>query len=197
MREEKRSALIESAIQLIGEQGLDRATIPAVCKNAGLNEVYVHRLFGGRTELYHAVFSKLDREFSSFLMRLCNQALPEQAEIRREMLRGIFDDLWEFTLNRPNRCLTFIRIFYSRYYDDTLQLQRRELYTPVVERLHPYFEENVDCWEILNHVMDFLFCSALRVLREDRINEAHIANQTFSLIFKFLYLFRENSADFQ
>ncbi|MBE6707021.1 MAG: TetR/AcrR family transcriptional regulator [Ruminococcaceae bacterium] len=181
-REDKRAALIESAIKLIGEHGLDKATIPAVCKNANLNEVYVHRLFGGRTDLYNAVFDVLDREFSDFLVKASSRDFPDDEDLRKKVFREIFDELWDFSIENSTRSMAFIRLFYSRYFNKEHLQNRRKLYAPVNRRIEEYVGGNIDGAETLNRFLDFHFCSILRALRDESEDKDYLANQTFDLI---------------
>lgn len=181
-REDKRTALIESAIKLIGEQGLDKATIPAVCKTAKLNEVYVHRLFGGRTDLYNAVFDVLDREFSDFLLNASSRDFPDDEDWQKKIFREMFDDIWKFSIENSTRSMAFIRLFYSRYFNNEHLQNRRKLYAPIHRIIEEYVGGNIDGVETLNRFLDFHFCSILRALRDESEDKAYLANQTFDLI---------------
>ena len=48
--EEMRIKLIESTIHTISKVGVDRATTKLLAGNAGLNEVYIYRIFGAKTD---------------------------------------------------------------------------------------------------------------------------------------------------
>ena len=55
--EEMRIKLIESTIHTISKVGVDRATTKLLAGNAGLNEVYIYRIFGGKDGLFNETFT--------------------------------------------------------------------------------------------------------------------------------------------
>jgi len=61
-RAARRAALIEAALDLIGESGLDRLTMTAVCTRARLTERYFYESFASRDELLAAVFDSCLQE---------------------------------------------------------------------------------------------------------------------------------------
>ena len=190
----KGDALIESAIQLIGEKGVDRATIHAVCHNANLNEVYIHRVFGGRRELYEAVYDRLDHEFSGHLLQVIPILTTEDGCTIKERFEKFFDDVWEFSLNMPNRCMTFIRLYYSRYYTKEVAQRRKEIYAPVYEAFTPALREGVAAEMVLDRFFDLLFCSALKVLREECPNDENTKKEALGLSYLYMSLLLREDA---
>ena len=59
-RENVKCALINSAIDVIATQGLDKATTKLIANVAGLNEVYIYRNFNDKEDLFVKVFEYLD-----------------------------------------------------------------------------------------------------------------------------------------
>ena len=62
--EETRSALLAAARQLFGERGYGATTLDDIAALAGLTKGAVYHHFGGKRELFQAVFEQIEREVS-------------------------------------------------------------------------------------------------------------------------------------
>ena len=49
-------ALMNSAIHVVSEQGIHKATTKALAQNSGVNEAYIYRLFSGKEDLLKQTF---------------------------------------------------------------------------------------------------------------------------------------------
>lgn len=65
---ERRTAIVDAAIQEFGAHGLDGATTDAIARRAGISQPYVIRLFGSKRALFEAaidrVFGVVETAFS-------------------------------------------------------------------------------------------------------------------------------------
>ncbi|MVU78512.1 TetR family transcriptional regulator [Nocardia sp. ET3-3] len=62
-REARRAALLEAALDLIGESGAGAVTMRAVCRRAGLTDRYFYESFASRDELLDVLYRQIAEEF--------------------------------------------------------------------------------------------------------------------------------------
>ncbi|MFI1465537.1 TetR/AcrR family transcriptional regulator [Nocardia carnea] len=61
-RAQRRSALLDAALEIIGTQGLDKLTVSGMCAQAGLNERYYYESFGSRDDVLTALVDGIAEE---------------------------------------------------------------------------------------------------------------------------------------
>lgn len=64
---ERRAKLLEAALDLIGTEGWDAATMTAICRRAGLTERYFYESFKDREALYIALIEQIGDEVAAAL----------------------------------------------------------------------------------------------------------------------------------
>lgn len=160
-REETRQRLIDGTIQIIATEGLDKATTKLIGTTTGINEAYIYRCFKDKEDKFAQVFEVLDEELVSKTM----QHLPVMMmEIDIEArCRVFFKHMWDFLLGNRDRCLTYIRYFYSPYFLKYSAESHEKRFIPTVERLRPAFIDEADVWMILNHILNVMFDFAIKV----------------------------------
>jgi AcrR family transcriptional regulator len=77
---ERRSLLIEAALDVIGTEGLSGLTMTAVCSRAGLTERYFYESFRDRAELLGATFDACLQELDEAMFRALDGAPPDLLE---------------------------------------------------------------------------------------------------------------------
>lgn len=164
-------ALMNSAIHVVSEQGIHKATTKALAQNSGVNEAYIYRLFSGKEDLLKQTFADLDNQLVRFLSDLIDDYQQRDTDAE-QAIRDIVLDLWHFILSDCEKCQFFIRYYYSQHFLDYSVDERRQAYLPIIERLQPMMLPDVDVWEEINHVYDVLFPTAARVLRGELQNNA-------------------------
>lgn len=180
--EDMQIKLIKSTIHTISEVGIDRATTKLLATNAGLNEVYIYRIFGGKEELFKESFLYIDKQFASHLLK-CFKTTVGSSNTIKENFRKIFSQIWNFTLNDKEKCSFFIRYYYSRYYIKEYSDYREKIYHKVILLIKQLFKDNADTWFVFNYMLDVIFSSAVKVLRDEIPNN----RETEENIFSFLY----------
>lgn len=63
-RAQRRSALLDAALEIIGTQGLEKLTVAGLCARAGLNERYYYEQFDGRDAVLIALFDGVAEELA-------------------------------------------------------------------------------------------------------------------------------------
>lgn len=180
--EDMRIMLIKSAIHTISESGIDRATTKLLATTAGLNEAYIYRIFGGKEELFKETFLYIDKQFASYLLK-CFKTIAGCPDTIRENFHNVFLQIWDFTLSDVDRCSFFIRYYYSRLYTIDLSSSREKIYSKIMLLIKSIFKDGTDTWWLFNHILDVLFSSAVKVLREEIPNNEQTAEKIFELLY--------------
>lgn len=117
-----RERLLESALRVIGERGLDGATVPAIAEEADLSTGAVYSNFSGKEELYLAS-----------IMHLVQRGVRRRAMLRdqvtgaRDALARMLDD-WTSSIDEDPESILLLVEFW-------LYAMRRRLYRPLVSRV--------------------------------------------------------------
>lgn len=180
--EEMRIALIKSTIQTIAEVGIDHATTKLLATKAGLNEVYIYRIFGGKDQLFKETFNFIDREFATALIGFVKPELIKNTNYK-VIFRDYFKQIWSYALEDKERCSFFIRYYYSRCYTNDMSKERKEIYAGVMKLFETAFPHGTDTWWLFNHVLDVTFSSAIKVLREEIPDTDETEEKIFALLY--------------
>ncbi|MFF0490546.1 TetR/AcrR family transcriptional regulator [Nocardia sp. NPDC003482] len=91
-REARRAALLEAALDLIGEAGAGAVTMRAVCRTAGLTDRYFYESFTSRDHLLDTLYRQVADEF---LAPMTAFAAADDPEHDRELARALVDKVLE------------------------------------------------------------------------------------------------------
>lgn len=179
---EIKQALIQSTIHTISEFGIDNATTKQLAAGAGVNEVYIYRIFGGKEEMFKAAFNYVDIDFSQALLKFFPMAYNPKQDVEARF-KNLFDLIWEYATDDKEKCSFFIRYYYSRCYTKQLSEERKEIYSDVMRIFDTAFVRGTDTWWLFNHILDVVFSSAVKVLRNEIANNAETTKTIFNLLF--------------
>lgn len=180
--EDMRITLIESAIHTISEVGIDRATTKLLATTAKLNEAYIYRIFGGKEELFEESFLYVDKQFSAHLLKCFKTALCSPDTIKVNF-RRLFSQIWDFVLIDKEKCSFFIRYYYSRYYTKECRAKREKIYHRVMLLIKRIFKDDINTWWLFNYMLDVIFSSAVKVLRDEIPNNEQTEENIFTLLY--------------
>lgn len=93
-RDARRTALLDAALDLVGEQGGAGVSVRSVCRRAGLTDRYFYESFAGRDELVAALFLGVADEVHRALAAVpLADELPEQVRAMvRTFVTAVLDD---------------------------------------------------------------------------------------------------------
>lgn len=178
-----RNRLIENTIKIIAENGFDKTTTKAIVSGTGINEAYIYRDFADKEDLFVKVFEKLDEELLAKLM----QHLPViyMRELEYELrCRVFFDAIWKFLIDNKEKCLAFMRYYYSPYFKKYSADKHKQRYRPLVEKFSEAFIDEADVWMILNHVLDVMLSFAVKVHSDQMPNEDSYSEHVFRVVYR-------------
>ncbi|MBQ8740158.1 MAG: TetR/AcrR family transcriptional regulator [Clostridia bacterium] len=180
--EDMRLALIKSTIQTISNVGIDGATTKLLATNAGVNEAYIYRIFGGKEQLFKETFTYIDKDFSSALLKIFPIVYDKNYNIKLRF-RKLFEKVWQYALADKERCSFFIRYYYSRCYTNLISEERKIIYAKVMKKFNTAFPYGTDTWWLFNHIFDVIFSSAVKVLREEIPDTEETEEKIFNLLY--------------
>lgn len=87
----RRARLVEAAVTVLGEHGESRATMTAICAEAGLTERYFYESFAGRDEALLAALEAVSAEIASTAVLAIDRASGEPHERVRAAIGAVVD----------------------------------------------------------------------------------------------------------
>lgn len=184
-----RERLIDNTIHLVAEGGFEKATTRAIANGSPdllpevrMNESYIYRLFGGKTQLYDTAFSRLDNRLFTSLHNCVGQ-IGDMTDDPKDKLYAVFLRVWRFLLGNEDACRCYIRYYYSVYFKDGSRTAHNDLFQSILTDFDPLFKEGADVTSIMHSVFTTLLDFAIRVyngdLADTDTNREHIFNVLF------------------
>ena len=184
-----RDILIDNTIHLVAEGGFEVATTKAITHGTSdekpeirMNEVYIYRLYGGKTQLYDAAFCRLDRQLFGAL-RACLQEVGEMEGDVKSKLLTIFARTWTFLLQNEDCCRCYIRYYYSVYFKENSRNAHNKLFDEVIDDFRPLFRSGADVTSIMHSVFTTLLDFAIRVYNGDLANTPNNREHIFNVLY--------------
>ena len=161
-RDELRQKLIDGTIHVIAVDGFDKATTKQVGTYTGINQAYIYRCFKGKEDMFTKTFDMLDNELLNVIVQ--NLDVMYMTGIDFQIRCKVFYyKLWKFLLSDEEKCLSYIRYYYSTYYNNYSADAHKERFWPVVKTMQPIFKDEADVWMILNHILNVTLDFAIKV----------------------------------
>ena len=110
-----RDTLIARTVTVIAEQGLDKTTTKAIVTGTGINEAYIYRCFSDKEDLLSKTFDMLDNELLTQSMQHLPVMYMQEMDFETRS-RLYFASVWKFLLGNREKCLAYIRYYYSPYF---------------------------------------------------------------------------------
>lgn len=150
-----RDRLINATVKVISTQGLDKATTKVIAKEAGLYETYIYQYFSSKENLFAETFDTLDSELVHILMK--NMPIfDDRQKPFAVRAKEFFDNIWAFMVNTPDRCTTFVRYYYSPYFNRYSAQKHVQLYAPLKEKCNQLFRPDANIAMLLCYMLSTL-----------------------------------------
>ena len=177
-----RGRLIENTIAVIATEGLDKTTTKAIVKGTDINEAYIYRFFVNKDELLARAFDELDNEL--VFTALTHVSVMCKTELDFEARCWLFfSQCWKFLLGNRDKCLAYIRYYYSPYYQKYSAAAHKERFEPLVDRFKEAFRTEANVWLILNHILNVMLDFAIKVFDGTASDSDDTAEHVFRLIY--------------
>lgn len=174
--------MIDRTIRVIAEEGLNKTTTKAIVAGTGINEVYIYRHFEHKEDLLSKSFDKLDEELVTKL--LCHvpvmymQSLPYETRCS-----FFFAAVWEYLLSNREKCLAYIRYYYSPYFSKYSSATHNLRFKPLVKNFEDAFLEEANTWMLMNHILVTMLDFAVKVFDGEVPNNEDTAKHVFRVIY--------------
>ena len=191
--QEMRQTLIAKTISVIANEGLDKTTTKAITQGTGINEAYIYRCFAHKEDLLTKAFETLDEELVRKAMQ--HISVMYMSELEYELrCRVFFEAVWKFLLGNKDKCLAFVRYYYSPYFAKYSAFEHKKRYSPLVEKFSEAFIEEANAWMLLNHILNVMLDFAVKVFSEEVENNDDTTEHVFRLVYYSIqpYLKRNN-----
>ena len=181
-RDEIRPKLIDGTIRVIAKEGLDKASTKQIGLTSNLNEVYIYRCFKDKEDMFAKAFDSLDEELVGTAMTYVTIMYMEKMDYKTRCW-FFFSSVWKFLLGNQDKCLAFIRYYYSPYFSKYSAENHKKRYQPLVDKFKGAFREDANVWMILNHILTTMLDFAVKVFDGAVPNDNDTAEHVFRLVY--------------
>ena len=181
-QDELRERLIDGTIQVIAREGLDKASTKLIGIETGVNEAYIYRCFKGKEDMFAKTFASLDNE----LVTAMTEHLPvmyDQNLDYNARCWTFFSGVWKFLLGNKDKCLTFMRYYYSPYFSKFSVQEHTKRYQPLMDTFKGAFLDEANVWMIFNHILTTMLDFAVKVFNGAVPNDEETAEHVFRLVY--------------
>lgn len=182
-RDEIRHRLIGGVIQVIAQEGLDKASTKQIGIATATNEAYIYRCFADKDDMFVKAFDCLDEELFHTTMKYIDVMYMKSLEYELRC-RFYFSAVWEFMIGNRNKCLTYVRYYYSPYFSKFSVQAHKKRFAPLVAKFKAAFNDDADVWMILNHILNVMLDFAIKVHNGQMSNEDNYAEHVFRVIYR-------------
>lgn len=181
-REEIRQRLIEGTIRVIALEGLDGATTKRIGCETQLNEAYIYRCFDDKEHLFAGAFAALDEELAAQCMKhvavMYDTGLPFDTRCWL-----FFSGVWRFLLGGRDKCIAFLRYYYSPYFERFSAQEHRVRFEPLCEKFSAAFRPEANVWMLLIHILNVMLDFVLKVFDGYVPDNDDTAEHVFRLLY--------------
>ena len=182
-QDEFRQQLIDGTIHVIAREGLDGASAKQIENETGINVVYIYRCFKDKEDMFAKAFDFLDDELVAKAMQHVEVMYMPQFEYELRC-RIFFDAVWKFLLGNKEKCLAFVRYYYSPYFQKYSADKHWQRYQPLLAKFSPAFKDEANVWMILNHILNVMLDFAVKVHNGAMPDNDDYSEHVFRVIYR-------------
>ncbi len=181
-QDEFRQRLIDGTIHVIARDGIDKATTKSIGEETSINQAYIYRHFKDKEDMVAKAFDSLDDELVAKALQ--HVSVMYMKEMEYEMRCWVFfTSVWKFMLSNRDKCLTFIRYYYSPYFAKYSAEAHKRRYIPLVKKFKDAFRDEANVWMLLNHILNVMLDFAVKVFDGAVPDNNNTAEHVFRLIY--------------
>ena len=182
-QDEIRRKLIDGTIHVIAKDGLDKATTKSIGEHTSINQVYIYRNFADKEDLFAKAFESLDTELADKVLQYVPVMYMQDMEYEMRC-RFFFFAVWKFLLGNRDKCLTYVRYYYSPYFSAYSVEKHKKRFAPIIDKFRDAFKDEADVWMILNHILNVMLDFAVKVHNDQMSKEDNYAEHVFRVIYR-------------
>ena len=177
-----KETLIDKTISTVANDGLEKVTTKAITAGTGINEAYIYRYFTNKDGLLAKAFDVLDDELVSKALQYIDVMYMQNLEYDLRC-RVYFEAIWKFLLGNRDKCVAFIRYYYSPCFQKYSIVTHEQRYAPLVKKFYDAFKEESNVWMILSHILNTMLDFAIKVYNGEIPDDADTSEHVFRLIY--------------
>ena len=181
-QDELRFRLIDGTIRVIARDGLEKATTKLIGLETSINEAYIYRCFKNKEDMFAKAFDYLDEELVSRTMQFIEVMHMQNVDIETRC-RVYFNAIWKFLLGNRDKCLAFVRYYYSPNFSKYSAEEHKKRYLPLIDMISTAFKDEADVWMILNHILNVMLDFAVKVHNNQMSEDDDYAEHVFRVIY--------------
>ena len=185
-----RERLIDGTIKVIARDGLDKTTTKAITTETGLFETYIYQYFKNKDGLLVATFDQLDEELATNALTATRVFDDPSMDVAQQSI-AYFTGVWNFMLQNKEKCVTYMRYYYSPYFSKYSAESHVARYAELTKKFSQNFRDEANTWMLLNHMLGTTMIFALRVINgeledneDTRVNVFNVINSAIVTYFK-------------
>ena len=182
-QDELRRGLIDGTIHVIARDGLDKASTKQIGIVTSINEAYIYRCFKDKEDMFAKTFDTLDDELIAKLMQHVSIMYVQDMEYELRC-RFFFSAIWKFFIGNKEKCLTYVRYYYSPYFSKYSAASHKARYQPLINKFRDAFKDEADVWMILNHILNVMLDFAVKVHNDQMPGEDNYSEHVFRVIYR-------------
>lgn len=171
------ATLIDRTIVVIANEGLDKTTTKAIVSGTDINEAYIYRYFKDKEDLLKKSFDTLDNELYNVVTREIEIMGIKKIDYELRC-RVFFDKVWRFLLSNREKCLAFVRYYYSPYFKKYSDEEHKLRFFPLIEKFRQAFNPEANVWMLMNHILNVMLDFAIKVydgaVKDNDDTEEHV-----------------------
>ena len=181
-QDEIRRKLIDGTIHVIAKDGLDKATTKQIGIETSTNEAYIYRCFADKEDLFAKTFATLDNELVNKAMQ--HVPVMYMGDLEYEVrCWTFFRSIWKFLLGNRDKCLAFVRYYYSPYFKKYSAANHKKRFEPLINKFKDAFRDEANVWMIMNHILTTMLDFAIKVYDGALPDDEDTTEHVFRLIY--------------
>ena len=177
-----RQILIDGTIRVIAAEGLGKASTKQIGKATNVNEAYIYRCFANKEDMFLKAFNALDDELLTTTFQHSSILYMDKMDFDMRC-RMYFAVIWQFLLGNKDKCLAYVRYFYSPDFAEYAAKDHEVRFKPLVERFRVAFLDEADVWMILNHILNVMLDFAVKVHNGLMPDDERYSEHVFRVIY--------------
>ena len=91
--------------------------------------------------------------------------------------------VWRFLLGNHDKCVAYVRYYYSPYFCKNSAEDHQKRYAPLVNKFRDAFREDTNTWMVLDHILKTMLAFAINVYNGIVPDDDDTAEHVFRLIY--------------
>lgn len=176
------NSIIQSAITLGAQKGLNAITSRNLSAHAKINQYYIYHVFDSVNDVMFKANQEVDILFTNCVLDTLDKY--DLNDARYETRRAISAELWDKLIKDADKYLYYLRYYHAYIFPNEYDSPDcEERFSKISQRLQPYLAEGADVCMILLMLLQVAVKFAVKIQN----GAIDISKETHDSIFNFLF----------